>query len=61
MTYDDFKEHIDAIAKYCGSVKCEDCLFCYDYGRSCTLLDVFPSLWEERFMEVKGNDSERSN
>ena len=58
MTYDDLKEHINAIAKYCDSVKCYGCIFGYDHGFYCVLRDVFPGLWEERFMEVKGNDSQ---
>lgn len=56
MNYDDLKELTDAIVKYCNSVKCDNCLFGYDFGRSCTLRDVFPSLWEKKFIEVKGND-----
>ena len=58
MTYDEMRKHIVAIAKYCDSVKCYGCIFGYDHGFYCVLRDVFPGLWEERFMEVKGNDSQ---
>lgn len=45
MTYDDLKEHIIAVAKYCDSVKCGECLFAHDFGYYCTLRDVRPRLW----------------
>lgn len=35
MTYDDLKEHIVAISKYCYGVNCSDCHFTFDNGDKC--------------------------
>ena len=47
MTFDELKEHIDAISKYCDSVKCDNCLFGYNYVYYCTLRGVCPRLWKK--------------
>ena len=54
MTYDDLKEHICEISKYCDSVKCGDCLFGYDFGYYCTLREVRPSLWKKEIYGGEG-------
>ena len=54
MTYDEMRKHIVAIAKYCDSVNCGECLFGYDYGCYCTLRDVCPRLWEKEIYGGEG-------
>ena len=54
MIYDDLKELTDAIVKYCDSVKCDNCLFGYDFGYYCTLRDVRPRLWEKEIYGGEG-------
>ena len=54
MTYDEMRKHIVAIAKYCDSVNCGDCLFGYDYGCYCTLRNVCPRLWEKEIYGGEG-------